>query len=197
MKKRLLLSALFLCSCDAWEHYQIRCELNEKLEKEGMFSLEPEEVYPDSPDSARTEWCGATIPSYAGKVLPDTERTALLQAMQQATHVVIETTEAVSNTPWEEKTTTSRQAPKPLTPAARAHIARWATAPQWVIMQFTPFIDIIGYFNNQTSYIFTDAQGNELGRLDNRDPYYRLICKPERQKHYAHMAKELKTALEQ
>ncbi len=160
-----------------------------------MFALEPEEVYPDTPDSARTEWCGTTIPSYAGKPQPDSERAALLQAMQQATHVVIETTEPVSNEPWEEKTTTTRQAPKPLTPAARERIARWASAPQWVIMQFTPFIDVMGYFNNETAYIFTDAQGKELGRLINRVPYYRLICKPEGQKHYAHMASELKKAI--
>ena len=195
MKRLLLIPALVLCSCDAWEHYQIRCAHDEKLEKEGMFALEPEEVYPDNPDSARTEWCGATIPSYAGKPLPDAERTVLLQAMQQATHVVIETTEPVSDNPWEEKTTTTRQAPSPLTPAARERIARWASAPQWIIMKFTPFIDIMGYFNNETAYIFTNAQGKELGRLINRVPYYRLICKPEGQKHYAHMASELKKAV--
>ena len=195
MKKFLLLPALFLCSCDVWEQHQIRCELAEKLEKEGMFALPPEEVYPENPDNARTKWCGATIPSYAGKHLPDSERTALLQAMLQATHVIIETTIPVSNDPWEQQTATVRQEPKPLTPAAREHIAHWATAPQWVIMQFTPFIDIIGYFNSKTIYIFTDAQGNELGRMRHSEPYYRLICKPEGQKHYAHMASELKEAI--
>lgn len=195
MKKLLLLPTLLLCSCDLWEGYQIRCAHDEKLEKEGMISLVPEEVYPDDPESARTTWCDITIPVYAAKPLPDAERTTLLQAMQQATHVIVENTEPVSNAPWEEKTITTRREPKPLTPAAREHIARWATAPQWLIMKFTPFIDIMGYFNNETVYIFTDAQGKELGRLINRTPYYHLICKPEGQKHYAHMATEMQQTL--
>ena len=170
---------------------------HECVQKNNMVPLMPEEVYPENPEKAVNHIPEANdTPLYAGKPMSETERSTLLSAMQKATHVSIERTRATAPSDhWQKKMTTTHTAPIPMTAETRALATRWATAPQWFLMQLRPDIDIYGSFNERDHYIFLDASGKELGRLSEGMPYCHPICKPAGQSHYAHMADELATAL--
>lgn len=198
MRLITILPCLFLLnSCTLFDFNAEENAYYASVKKAGMVPLLPEELYPDSPEKAINHLPEADgTPLYAGRVMSETERAPLLSAMQHATHVCLERKRAVDpSDPWQKKITTTRTAPIPMTPEARALATHWATAPQWLYMQLTPEIDIYGIFDERDHYIFLDANGNELGRISDSMPYCHPICKPAGQSHYAHMANELSAAL--
>ncbi len=193
----LLPSLFLLSSCALFDFIAEESAYYASVKKASMVPLLPEELYPDTPEKAINHLPEASqAPLYAGRVMSEAERSSLLSAMQHATHVCIERKRAVDpSDPWQKKITTTRTAPIPMTPEARALATHWATAPQWLYMQLTPQIDIYGSFDERDHYIFLDANGNELARLSEGMPYCHPICKPAGQSHYAHMANELSAAL--
>ena len=199
MKYALLTLMLLLSSCDNLYDYLDKREAMarylETVEKYDKVPLLPEEIYPEAPEKGQDSIFNTGTPMYAGEPLSGATRTALLSAMQQATHVQVVTDTPGNGGIWDETVTTTTGPAVPMTPEARALVQSWSTAPQWLLMELAPTIAVEGYFTARTHYVFTDAAGNELGRMSEGMPYNHYICRPEGQEHYSHMADELSRAL--
>lgn len=199
MKYAPLALILLLSSCDSLYDYLDKREAMahylETVEKFDKVPLYPEEIYPDAPEKGQDRVFNSGTPMYAGEPLSASTRTALQNAMQQATHVQVVTDTPGNGGAWDETVTTAAAPPVPMTPEARALVQSWSTAPQWLLMELSPTIAVEGYFKARTHYVFTDADGKELGRMSEGMPYNHYICRPEGQEHYSHMAEELSRAL--
>ena len=184
----LLLTSLLVTSCLQserslkWAHYK------ETALQHDLVPLHPKELYPEDPERGYV----FDAPVLAGKRIPEEERAKIQQAMQQATQIQVRRVRAANDDHWCTETTTETDPAAPITAEMRQLFERWASAPEWLRLEFHNF-DVIGTFCSQNHYIFLDDNSTELGELK----LYAQggVCMPEGQDHYDDMVSELTRVL--